>query len=60
MANNKHLTLDEHSTIESMLKYKTYLTKIGIDLPRKIRFSARKHTVHIKVNRTFRIGRDYD
>lgn len=36
------------------------LSARNIDLPRKVRFSARKQTVHIKIDRTCRIGRDYD
>jgi IS30 family transposase len=36
------------------------LSARNIDLPRKVRFSARKHTVHVKIDRTCRIGRDYD
>ena len=31
----------------------------NIDLPRKVRFSARKNPVHFKVDKTCRIGRDY-
>lgn len=36
------------------------LSARNIDLPRKVRFSARKQTVHVKIDRTCRIGRDYD
>ena len=36
------------------------LSARNIDLPRKVRFSARKQTVHVKVDRTCRIGRDFD
>ena len=32
----------------------------NIDLPRKVRFSARKNPVHVKVDKACRIGRDYD
>ena len=31
----------------------------NIDLSRKVRFSARKNPVHVKVDKTCRIGRDY-
>lgn len=31
----------------------------NIDLPRKVRFSARKNTVHFKVDKACRSGRDY-
>ena len=36
------------------------LSARNIDLPRKIRFSARKQTVHMKIDRTCRIGRSFD
>ena len=36
------------------------LSARNIDLPRKVRFSARKQTVHVKIDRTCRIGRDFD
>lgn len=36
------------------------LSARNIDLPRKVRFSARKQTVHVKVDQTCRIGRDFD
>ena len=32
----------------------------NIDLPRKVRFSARKNPVHVKVDKACRIGRDYN
>lgn len=32
----------------------------NIDLPRKVRFSARKNTVHFKVDKSCRNGRDYN
>ena len=35
------------------------LTAMNIDLPRKVRFSARKQTVHMKVDKACRINRDY-
>lgn len=31
----------------------------NIDLPRKVRFNARKNPVHVKVDKACRIGRDY-
>ena len=31
----------------------------NIDLPRKVRFSSKKQTVHMKVDKSCRIGRDY-
>ena len=36
------------------------LSSMNIDLPRKVRYRPRKKTVHKKVDRTCRIGRDYD
>jgi len=36
------------------------LTARNIDLPRKVRFSARKKTVQAKVDKACRIGRDYE
>lgn len=36
------------------------LSARNLDLPRKVRFSARKQTVHAKVDRSCRIGRDFD
>lgn len=36
------------------------LSARNIDLPRKVRFSARKQTIHMKIDRTCRIGRDFD
>ena len=32
----------------------------NIDLPRKVRFSTRKNPVHVKVDKSCRIGRDYN
>lgn len=32
----------------------------NIDLPRKVRFSVRKNAVHVKVDKSCRIGRTYD
>lgn len=32
----------------------------NIDLPKKVRFSARKNPVHVKVDKSCRIGRTYD
>ncbi len=36
------------------------LSARNLDLPRKVRFSARKNRVHVKVDKTCRIGRDFD
>ena len=36
------------------------LSAMNIDLPRKVRYSARKKTVHPKVDKSCRIGRDYE
>lgn len=36
------------------------LSARNIDLPRKVRFSARKAPVHLKIDKTCRIGRDYN
>lgn len=35
------------------------ISAMNIDLPRKVRFSVRKNPVHVKVDKTCRIGRDY-
>ncbi len=39
---------------------KRILSSMNMDLPRKVRFSARKQTVHAKADKACRIGRDYD
>lgn len=36
------------------------LSAMNMDLPRKVRFSARKNKVHFKVDKTCRIGRTFD
>lgn len=36
------------------------LSSMNMDLPRKVRFSARKNTVHLKVDKACRIGRTFD
>jgi transposase, IS30 family len=36
------------------------LSAMNIDLPRKVRYSARKQTVHAKVDKSCRIGRDFE
>lgn len=36
------------------------ISAMNIDLPRKVRYSARKKSVSVKVDKTCRIGRDYD
>jgi len=36
------------------------LSAMNIDLPRKVRYSARKQTVHVKVDKSCSIGRDYE
>lgn len=36
------------------------ISAMNMDLPRKIRYSARRQTVHVKVDKACRIGRDYD
>ncbi len=36
------------------------LSAMNLDLPRKVRFAARKQTIHAKVDKSCRIGRDYD
>lgn len=36
------------------------LSAMNIDLPRKVRYSARKQTVHAKVDKSCRIGRNYE
>lgn len=36
------------------------ISAMNIDLPRKVRYSARKQTVHVKVDKSCRIGRNYD
>lgn len=39
---------------------KRILSAMNLDLPRKVRYSARKQTVHSKVDKACRIGRDYE
>lgn len=36
------------------------ISAMNMDLPRKIRYSARRQTVHVKVDKSCRTGRDYD
>lgn len=36
------------------------ISAMNIDLPRKVRYSARKKSVSLKVDKSCRIGRDYD
>lgn len=36
------------------------LSAMNMDLPRKVRFSARKNTIHLKVDKACRIGRTFD
>lgn len=36
------------------------ISAMNMELPRKVRYSARKQTVHAKVDRACRIGRDHD
>ncbi len=36
------------------------ISAMNIDLPRKVRYSARKKSVSLKVDKTCRIGRDYE
>ena len=36
------------------------ISAMNIDLPRKVRYSSRKKTVSVKVDKACRIGRDYD
>lgn len=36
------------------------LSAMNMDLPRKVRYSARRQSVHVKVDKACRIGRDYD
>jgi len=36
------------------------LSAMNIDLPRKVRYSARKQKIHAKVDKACRIGRDYE
>lgn len=36
------------------------LSSMNIELPRKVRYSARKNKVHVKVDKSCRIGRNYD
>ncbi|WP_405322133.1 IS30 family transposase [Frisingicoccus sp.] len=36
------------------------LSAMNMDLPRKVRFSARKNTVHLKVDKACRIGRTFE
>lgn len=36
------------------------ISAMNLDLPRKVRYSARKQTVHVKIDKSCRIGRNYD
>lgn len=36
------------------------ISAMNLDLPRKVRFRPRKKTVHVKVDKSCRIGRDYE
>lgn len=56
MANNKHLTIGERTTIESMLKHKTSFTAIGNSLDKDSSTISKEIRSHLV---TQRIGGKY-
>lgn len=57
--NNKDSIMVSERTIYRLINSR-YISAMNIDLPRKIRYSARKQKIHVKVDKTCRIGRDYE
>lgn len=55
---NKDTIMVRERTLYRLINSSLFSAR-NIDLPRKVRFSARKQTVHVKVDRTCRIGRDF-
>lgn len=56
---NKDSLMVSERTIYRLIDANLFSAR-NLDLPRKVRFSARKAPAHFKVDRTCRIGRDYN
>ena len=57
--NNKDSIMVSERTLYRLIDARV-LSAMNLDLPRKVRFSARKNKVHVKVDKKCRIGRDFD
>lgn len=57
--NNRDLLMISERTMYRLIDARI-LSAMNIDLPRKVRFSARKKTVSAKVDKKCRIGRNYE
>lgn len=58
-ATNKDSIMVSERTIYRLIDSRI-LSAMNMDLPRKVRFSARKNKVHLKVDKTYRIGRTFE
>ena len=58
-ATNKDSIMVSERTIYRLIDARI-LSAMNIDLPRKVRYSARKQPAHVKVDKACRIGRDYN
>ena len=58
VTNKDSLTISER-TLYRLIDSRI-ISAMNIDLPRKVRYSARKKSVSVKVDKTCRIGRDYE
>lgn len=56
---NRDSIMVSERTIYRLIDSRT-ISAMNMDLPRKIRYSARRQTVHVKVDKSCRTGRDYD
>ena len=57
--NNKDSIMISERTLYRFIDSRV-LSAMNLDLPRKVRFSARKNKVHVKVDKKCRIGRDFE
>ena len=57
--NNKDSIMVSERTLYRLIDARV-LSAMNLDLPRKVRFSARKNKVHVKVDKKCRIGRGFD
>ena len=60
MANNKHLTLDDHTLIEVRLKEKTSFSKIAKELRKDPRTISKEIRLHLLVQRIGGININYN
>lgn len=56
---NRDSIMVSERTIYRLIDSRT-ISAMNMDLPRKIRYSARRQTVHVKVDKSCLTGRDYD